>query len=54
MIAKKSLLVALTLCSVAAGAALAQTKAPIDTVFAQGQINPYGKFFTAGSVKPRH
>lgn len=49
MIAKKSLLVALTLCSVAAGAALAQTKAPIDTVFAQGQINPYGKFFTGQS-----
>lgn len=34
----------------AAGAATAaEQKAPIDTIFAQGAINPYGKFFTGQS-----
>lgn len=33
----------------AAGSAAAEQKAPIDTIFAQGAINPYGKFFTGQS-----
>ena len=32
-----------------AGDKVEVTKAPIDTVFAQGPVNPYGKFFTGTS-----
>ena len=32
-----------------AGDKVEVTKAPIDTVFAQGPVNPYGKFFTGKS-----
>lgn len=49
MLAKKSLIAVLAILSVAAGSAFAQTKASIDTVFAQGEPNPYGKYFTGQS-----
>ena len=46
---KKIALVA-TLVLMAVGSAMAaEQKAPIDTIFAQGAINPYGKFFTGQS-----
>ena len=32
-----------------AGDKVEVTKAPIDTVFAQGPVNPYGKFFTGAN-----
>lgn len=46
MLVKKSLIAVLAILSVAAGSAFAQIQAPIDTVFAQGEPNPYGKYFT--------
>ena len=49
MLVKKSLIAVLAILSVAAGSAFAQTQAPIDTVFAQGEPNPYGKYFTGQS-----
>ena len=49
MLVKKSLIAVLAILSVAAGSAFAQTQAPIDTVFAQGEPNPYGKYFTVQS-----
>ncbi len=47
-----SFIVCAALCTGAVGAAAAEAegkKAPIDTVFAQGPVNPYGRFFTGTS-----
>ena len=47
-----SSIVCAALCTGAVGAAAAEAegkKAPIDTVFAQGPVNPYGRFFTGTS-----
>lgn len=46
---KQIVLAAACVLMAAGSAAAAEQKAPIDTIFAQGAINPYGKFFTGQS-----
>ena len=50
---KQIVLAAACVLMAAGSAAAAEQKAPIDTIFAQGAINPYRKFRKAPAFMPR-